>query len=57
MGEAVGEASPGVDVEEHVGDAGAREAVVEGLPDWLDGRRQTADGRRQTVDGMVARKA
>ena len=57
MGEALGEAGPGVDVHEHVGDAGAWQAVVERTPERLDrGRRHGArrgDGQARRLKADV----
>jgi hypothetical protein len=52
VGEALREAGPGVDVHEHVGDAGARQAIVERAPERLDLGRRHGPRRR---DGQARR--
>ena len=36
MREAIGKAGPSIDIEQHVRDAGARQAIIKRLPDGLD---------------------
>lgn len=61
VGEALRKASPGVDVHEHVRDAGARQAVVERAPEHLDrGRRHGArrgDGQARGLETDVRQLA